>query len=81
MNNVKIYIDGELIASTVTNNGSYVAMENLATPYWIGAYDGPGGNPTNIMAGDNALTGIDGSEWSAMDAHRFHQLARGLYGL
>lgn len=81
MNNVKIYIDGALVASTATNNASYVAMENLASPCWIGAYEGGGGVPDSFMNGDNALTGIDGSEWSAFDAHRFDQLARGIYGL
>lgn len=81
MDNVKIYIDGGLIASTATNNVSYVAMENLTTPCWIGASKGIGGTPVYFLHGNNALTGMDGSEWSAYDAHRFHQICKGLYGL
>lgn len=81
MNNVKIYIDGSLVASTATNSASYVAMENLATPLWIGATDSGGGTPAYFMQGDVALSGIDGSEWSAFDVHRFHQLCKGLYGI
>lgn len=81
MNNVKIYIDGVLVASTATNDGAYVAMENLATPCWIGSLESTDGNPVFFMNGDNALTGMDGAEWSAMDVHRFHQLCKGLYAL
>ena len=81
MNNVNIYIDGSLVASTPTNNASYVAMENLSNSLWIGAQDGGGGTPTYLMQGDVALIGIDGTEWSAYDVHRFHQLCKGLYGL
>lgn len=81
MNNVKIYIDGVVVASTATNSGAYVAMENLATPCWIGASGSTAGTPSAFMQGDNALIGIDGSEWSAYDMHRFHQSCKGLYGI
>ena len=76
-----LYIDGVLSASTASNNAGYVAMENLASPCWIGAYESFGGTPSIYMQGDDVLTGIDGSEWSAYDVHRFHQLVKGLYGL
>lgn len=81
MNNVKIYIDGVLVASTASNDASYVAMENTATPARIGMIEGIAGTPGYLYQGNNALTGIDGSEWSAYDVHRFHQLCKGLYGL
>lgn len=81
MNNVKIYVDGSLVSSSATNNASYVAMENLVTPCWIGACRVAGGFPGELIAGDLALIGMDGSEWSAMDVHRFHQLCKGLCGI
>jgi hypothetical protein len=81
MNNVKIYVDGELVASTATNDAEYVAMENTSTPFLIGALYGVSGTPEKYMEGDIALLGLDGSEWSAYDVHRFHQLCKGLYGL
>lgn len=81
MDNVKIYIDGTLVASTATNSGTYVAMENLATPLLIGAYESTTGAISAHFKGDIALTGIDGSEWSAFDAHRFHQICKGLYAI
>lgn len=81
MNNVKMYIDGALVASTASNNASYVAMENTATSLLIGARKGTGGGAERFFLGDNALTGMDGSEWSAFDIHRFHQICKGLYGL
>lgn len=81
MNNVKIYIDGEVVTCTSSNSGSYVAMENLVTHCWIGATKGSAGTPTNFFNGDSALLGIDGSAWSVIDVWRFHQLCRGLYGI
>ena len=81
MDNVKMYIDGSLVASTTTNHVSYVAMENTATPLWIGALDSGGSTPAYNMKGDIALTGIDGSVWSVKSIWRFHQLCKGLYGI
>lgn len=81
MDNVKIYIDGVLVTSIATNKGSYVAMENLATSVLIGANLGAVGVLSDFMDGDISLSGIDGSEWSAYDVHRFHQLCKGLYSL
>lgn len=78
---IKIYINGSLVASTATNDASYVAMENSTTSFLIGASVGAAGTKVSLMNGDCALIGIDGSEWSAYDAHRFHQLCKGLYGL
>lgn len=81
MNNVKIYVDGVLVGSWTDNNASYVAMENLGTEMWIGARKSTGGVPEQFMNSDIALTGIDGSEWSAYEVWRAHQVFKGLYGL
>lgn len=78
---IKIFIDGPLAASTASNDGSYVSMENLACDTYIGASKDADGNPNTFMTGDMALLAIDGTEHSAYDAHRFHQLVKGLYGL
>ena len=81
MDTVKLYIDGALVASTATNAGAYVAMENLATPPLIGAYIGTAGTSTNHYSYELGLQGIDGSEWSASIVWRVHQLLKGFYGL
>lgn len=81
MDNVKFHIDGSLVASTADNKADYVAMENLSVPMLIGASKDTDGNIENCVAGDIALIGVDGSEWSAFDIHRFHQLCKGLYGI
>jgi hypothetical protein len=81
MDNVKIYIDGVVVPSTAINDASYVAMENSTSPMWIGAIELTGGAPADFMAGNSALLGMDGSEWSAFDVHRFNELTKGLYGL
>ena len=81
MNNVKIYIDGVSVSTTHNNDASYVAMENLSSIVMIGAMENSSGVIDKFMDGDSALIGIDGSEWSAFNVHRFHQLIKGLYGL
>lgn len=81
MNNVKIYIDGSLVASSTANSGTYIAMENLTTQCWISSQIISSGAPGYFYCGDTSLFLIDGSEWSAFDVHRFHQLCKGLYAL
>ena len=76
---ISIYVDGALVASTAGNNGAYVAMENLATALWIFGNEGSGGTPSLLCNGDIGVIGIDAAEWSAEDAHRFHQLCLANY--
>ena len=77
--NIIIYVDGTLVASTASNNANYVAMENSAEPVMMGGkLDGMG---NEYFHGDQAFNGIDGSVWTAFKAHRFHQLIKGIYGL
>ena len=78
-NTIKIYIDGVLVASTATNNASYVAMENLATALWISGWEQAGGAGGSYMQGDFGCLGIDASEWTAAKANRFHQLCLANY--
>ncbi|MCK5217614.1 MAG: hypothetical protein KAJ93_07480 [Methanosarcinales archaeon] len=78
-NTIKIYIDGALVASTATNNGAYVAMENLATPLWIGGWEQADGTPGDLIQDDFGCLGIDASEWTAAKANRFHQLCLANY--
>ena len=80
-NGIIIYIDGVLASSTPSNNASYVAMENITTSCRIGCFEGSVGTLDGFFLGDIGCIGIDGSEWSEFDAHRFHQLCKGLYGL
>jgi len=78
-NTITIYIDGVLVASTAINDGSYVAMENLTAVLSIGALIGSGGTWVNFIHGDIGCMGIDGSEWNAAKANRFHQLCLANY--
>ena len=78
---IKIYIDGVLVASTATNDVNYVAMENTTASLNLGAYTDSGGNHANFWSNKMSFFGVDGTEHSAYDAHRFHQLMKGLYGL
>ena len=80
-NGITMYIDGIGVGCSVVSDGTYVAMENLTTPVWIGANEGAGGTPTLFMQGDIAHVGCDAVEWSAMDAYRHWLTCRGLYNL
>jgi len=73
-NGIIIYIDGVVVASTATNNASYVAMEKLTVPLWIGSWMNSAGQANSFMENDFGCLGIDDAEWSAMTAWRFHQL-------
>jgi len=78
---IKIYIDGVLVPSTATNNASYTAMENLSTPVLIGSFENLSTGRHNFFIGDIAMSGLDGSVWSAKSIWMFHQLCKGLYGI
>lgn len=80
-NTIKIYVDGILVASTATNNGSYVAMENLATVVSIGALKGTGGTYTDFMTGAMGMTFIDAAELTAAQVWRMYEKTRGFYNL
>lgn len=81
MDDIKFYIDGILVVSAVSNDAGYVAMENLSTDCRMSGHTHTDGTITSLSISDIYCIGIDGSEWSAFDAHRFHQLMKGLYGL
>lgn len=81
-NGITIYVDGAVVASTATNDASYVAMENLATPCWIGAYKNTDGVAANFMTGDIGCLFLDkGYVWSAADIWRMHLILKSLYNL
>ncbi len=62
MNGVTMYVDGLLVASTATNDASYVAMEDTASVVIVGSdYGG------NNWDGDMAQITITGEELSASD--------------
>ena len=81
MNNVKIYIDGSVVASTASNDADYVAMENtVAQPRISAKWDGSG-DPADFYDSGIALIGLDGSEWSAIKMNQLWHLTKGLYGV
>jgi len=79
MNGGKIYIDGLEVASTATNDGSYVAMENTTTHLFIGANITSAGIVGNLLNGDFGLIGIDAVERSASDAWQLWLTILGKY--
>jgi len=65
MDGCNIYIDGLLVASTATNDGSFVSTENLATDVLVGSLTAAGGSPSFFFLGDMAQLTITGEELTA----------------
>jgi hypothetical protein len=74
---ITMYLDGSVIASTASNNASYVAMEDLGIALFAGALKST--NPASFYNSNIGCLGIDASEWSAATVHKFHQLCLAAY--
>ena len=78
-NGISIYVNGVLVSSAATNSGSYVAMESLASPMFMGAY------MTDIIVnpfdGDVGAVFLDASEWPAEKVWSMWLQVKGKYGL
>jgi len=79
MNGGTIYIDGLEVASTASNDASYVAMENMTTPLFIGINIITTGVAGNFLNGDFGIIGIDAVERSASDAWQLWLTILGKY--
>lgn len=63
-NGITLYQDGAVIASTATNNASYVAMEHLAAPLEIGSIIA---HTANFFSGSLALAAVCARALTAAD--------------
>lgn len=79
MNGVLIYVDGVAVASTAANNGSYVAMEDLATDPVLGAFTIAGGTLSNFYPGDMGRLFVTPEELSAATIWKMYEKTRGKY--
>ncbi len=76
MNGVLLYVNGAAVASTATNNASYVAMENHTALLGVGR-DSPGG--ARLMNGQLALTWLSGVQLAAAEIADIYNLCKDLY--
>jgi len=77
--NCVMYVDGLAVASTATDDGSYVAMEPSTELMLVGA--STSGTPAYFFQGDMGQIGIDQSEWDAAKVWRAYTKTRGDYNL
>jgi hypothetical protein len=77
-NGITLYQDGAVIASTASNSGTYVAMENLAAPLEI---SGQAAHTTNFLDGSLALVAVVGRALSAADQAALAVLCRRYAGV
>ncbi len=70
MNGCAIYVDGEVVASTATNRGTYVAMEDTADQPMVGARKAT--SPERFFAGQIAKVDVIAEELSATDVKKLY---------
>ena len=76
---ITIYLDGGLVASTATNDGSYVGMEDTASSVFIGAFTTTTGNPSGFYTGDMGLLGMCVDQYTQNEAGMAYLKQRGSY--
>jgi len=64
-NGIVIYIDGAAVASTAANDGSYVGMENLTAPVYVGAIENDAGVNCYHFQGDMTVAEVTTTEMTA----------------
>jgi len=80
-NGITFYVDGVAVASTPTNNGSYVAMENTASLPFVGAITGTSGSNNYEFAGDMGRLFVTPEELSAATVWKLYEKTRGFYNV
>ncbi len=77
-NDITLYQNGAVVASTATNNAAYVAMENLGMTCTIGSSQA---TPSAWFAGSIALVLLVGANLSAGQHFQLNQLSRRFFGI
>ena len=76
MNGVTLFLNGAVNASTATNSGSYVAMEDKAAAFLIGAQNA---GATNFMNGSMAMQLLVAANLSAAQHAALNALAKAYF--
>jgi hypothetical protein len=79
-NDMALYTNGLVTASTATNSGTYVAMENLTPGLSLGSRL-TSAAPSLAMAGDEALHGLCQKALSASEVWALYQHVKGYFGI
>ncbi len=80
-NTMALYEDGAAIASTATNNGSYVAMEDTDTIVRIAAIENASGVAADFMAGNMGMILVTATELNADQNWAIKEAVNAYYGL
>lgn len=74
---IKLYVDGELVASTGTSNNVYTAMHNYSRSLHMGNSQ----DYATYFSGELGCAFMDGSEWNAAKIWQLWLEIKGRYGL
>lgn len=75
---IALYVDGLAVASTATDEATYVAMENTTATGMIGQMQ-IAGTPSQLMQGSMALVLISATNLTAQDHWNIYQLCRSYF--
>lgn len=75
INNAKTYVDGIQVATTGTNAGSYVSMENTSAAFTVGVRSGG----ANWFTGDLGVIFVENTELTAAEVWASYIKTRGYY--
>lgn len=78
MNGVTVYVNGVEVASTASNDGSYVAMENLGATPLVGARTGAS-SVEQLYEGDLGRLFVTPEELTAAQVWKLYEQTRGFY--
>lgn len=78
MNGAALYENGRLLTSTVTNSGTYVAMENLTQPLEVGARNT---HASALFVGSMAMAALCGVQLSLAEITDVYNICKDFLGL
>lgn len=81
MNGVTIYVDGESVSVTPTNNASYVAMSDTGADVYVGVQQGTAANVISEFENEISVVGLDAGDWTSDDVWMLWKAVQGVLGL
>ena len=76
-----LYVNGPAVATAATDNGVYVAMEDLTSAIDVCCLTGAGGTRTNFLKGLGATFIVTAKELSVAEAWQITQILKGYYAI
>lgn len=80
-NNIAIYVNGAVVASTATNDGSYVGMRDTTAYFYIGTYENAAGALDGFYSGQMGWMAFSTTNSSNIVHYIIYQILKGVMGV